>query len=271
MSPQAFVSIGAVMHKRHAPVQNRFRYALFMLCLPLSKLGELRVRILGINRLNIISFHERDHGARDGSPLLPWIRGLLVEHGLADVTDGEVVIQTLPRLFGYIFNPVSFWYCLDRDGQVRAVLAEVSNTFGGHHNYLIAHPDGRIIDNDDVLSTRKVFHVSPFFPVRGEYRFRFSQGAGHLGVALDYFDGGMKMLTTRLSVRPQPLTTRSLLAAWARCPMLTVGVTARIHWQALRLLFLGVPFLGAKLQSSQASESAEAAIDFVEKTTNLQR
>jgi DUF1365 family protein len=254
MNPQASVNLGAAMHERHAPVRNRFSYGLFTLCLPLSKLAEARLPLLGINRFNILAFHERDHGARDGSPLLPWIRELLARHGLAEAADGEVVIQTLPRLFGYAFNPVSFWYCLDRDGRVRAVLTEVSNTFGGHHNYLIAHPDGRIIDNDDVLTARKVFHVSPFFPVRGEYRFRFLQRPGYMGVALDYFDGGMKMLTTRLSGRPQALTTRNLLAAWMRCPMLTLGVIARIHWQALRLLFLRVPFLGARLQTWRGTE-----------------
>src|ERR1700712_4864968 len=128
MNAQATVSYGAAMHERHAPVHNRFSYGLFMLCLPLSKLDQIRVPILGINRFNLFAFHERDHGARDGSPLLPWIRDLLTRHGLAEVADGEVVIQTLPRLFGYVFNPVSFWYCLDREGQVRAVLAEVSNT-----------------------------------------------------------------------------------------------------------------------------------------------
>ncbi|MDB5815535.1 MAG: cyclopropane fatty acid synthase [Rhodocyclales bacterium] len=250
MTPQASVSFGAAMHARHAPVRNRFSYGLFTLCLPLSKLAELRLPLFSINRFNLLAFHERDHGARDGSPLLPWIRELLTRHDLAQVADGEVMLQTLPRLFGYVFNPVSFWYCLDHDGQIRAVLAEVNNTFGGHHNYLIAHADGRAIENDDVLSARKILHVSPFFPVRGEYRFRFSQHNACLGVALDYYDGGMKMLSTRLSGRPLPLTTRNLLAAWMRCPLLTLGVIARIHWQALRLLFLRVPFLGARLQSS---------------------
>ena len=257
MKPDACVSYGAAMHERHAPVSNRFSYGLFTLCLPLSRLGELRLPLLGINRFNFMAFHERDHGARDGSPLLPWIRELLARHGLGEIANGEVMIQTLPRLFGYVFNPVSFWYCLDNDNQIRAVLAEVNNTFGGHHNYLIAHVDGRIIENDDVLSARKLLHVSPFFPVRGEYRFRFWQRGGYAGVALDYFDGGMKMLTTRLSGRPQALTTRNLLAAWLRCPLLTLGVIARIHWQAVRLLMLRVPFLGARLQASPAGESQQ--------------
>jgi DUF1365 family protein len=246
MTPIATVSLGAAMHERHAPVTNRFCYGLFTLCLPLSKLAEVKLAGLGINRFNLLAFQERDHGARDGSPLLPWIRDLLARHGLADVADGEVMLQTLPRLFGYVFNPVSFWYCLDHDNRVRAVLAEVSNTFGGHHNYLVAHADGRAIENDDVLTARKVFHVSPFFPVRGEYRFRFSQRNGCVGVALDYYDGGIKMLTTRLTGRPLPLTSRNLFAAWMRCPVLTLGVVARIHWQALRLLVKRVPFLGAR-------------------------
>jgi uncharacterized protein len=257
MISHAAVSFGAAMHERHAPAQNRFSYGLFMLCLPLSKLDALSLPILGVNRFNLLAFHERDHGPRDGSPLMPWIRDQLARHGLADIANGEVIIQTLPRLFGYAFNPVSFWYCLDRDGALRAVLAEVSNTFGGHHNYMVAHADGRVIGNDDVLVARKAFHVSPFFPVRGEYRFRFSERVGYLGVALDYFDGGMKLLTTRLSGRPQALTTRNLLVAWLRCPLLTFGVIARIHWQALRLFALRVPFLGATPTSMHQFESSE--------------
>lgn len=246
MITEPAISFDVAMHARHAPVGNRFSYRLFMLRLPLSRLSSLSVPLLGVNRFNLLAFHERDHGARDGSPLLPWIRDLLGRHGLGAVADGEVVLHTLPRLLGYVFNPVSFWYCYDREGGLRAVLAEVNNTFGGRHNYLVAHPEGRVIDSADVLHARKVFHVSPFMQVRGEYRFRFACRAAWHGVALDYFDGDAKMLTTRLSGQLRPLTARNLLRAWLRCPMLTVGVIARIHWQALRLLCKGVPFFGAR-------------------------
>lgn len=233
---------GGVFHERHLPVKNRFNYAMFTVCLPLSRLEAAASSVLGIERLRLFSFYNRDHGARDGSPLLPWVRAILARHGLDEVCDGEVMLQTMPRLFGFVFNPVSFWYCLDREGRVRAVLAEVSNTFGERHNYLVAHEDRREIHSGDSLRARKVFHVSPFYPVQGEYRFRFSPSASHLGVAIDYYDDGALQLATRLSGRLQPLNAASLLRAWLRCPLLTLGVVARINLQAIRLVARRIPF-----------------------------
>ncbi|MDO6387447.1 DUF1365 domain-containing protein [Uliginosibacterium sp. 31-12] len=236
------LAFGAVMHERFAPVTNRFSYAMFTVCLPLSRLEDVASPLLGIERLRLFSFYRRDHGARDGSPLLPWLRAILQRKGLAEVCDGEVMLQTMPRLFGFVFNPVSFWYCLDREGRVRAVLAEVSNTFGERHNYLIAHEDQREIRAGDELRARKVFHVSPFYPVRGEYRFRFHTAGQHLAVVIDYFDGGLLQLATRVSGRLQPLSAANLFKAWLRCPLLTLGVVARINLQALRLLARRVTF-----------------------------
>ncbi|GAB2902133.1 DUF1365 domain-containing protein [Uliginosibacterium flavum] len=233
---------GSVVHARHATASNAFSYAMFTLWLPLSQLAEAASPLLGIEKFRLFSFFNRDHGARDGSALLPWIRDILQQHGLSEVTDGEVVLQTMPRLFGFVFNPVSFWYCHDKEGGLRVVLAEVSNTFGERHNYLVAHADRRVIGPEDVLVAQKVFHVSPFFPVRGEYHFSFIRRGERLTVALDYFDGGQKQLTTRLISHEQPLTAGNLLRAWLRCPLLTLGVVYRINWQALRLVIKRVQF-----------------------------
>lgn len=235
------VCMGAVMHERTRPVHNRFIYPLATLCIPLSRLDGLRVPLLGVDRPGVFSLRSRDHGARNGAPLLPWIRDLLARHGLVEA-DGEVVLQTMPRMFGFLFNPVSFWFCHDRQGGLRAVLAEVSNTFGEHYNYLVAHPDHRPITAGDELTACKVFHVSPFFPVRGEYRFRFARQGGVVSTAIDYWEGGHCQLATRLSGREQPLSGRALLAWLGRLPLMSFGVVVRIHWQALRLAARRVPF-----------------------------
>lgn len=235
------VCMGAVMHERTRPVHNRFIYPLATLRIPLSRLDGLRVPLLGVDRPGLFSLQSRDHGARNGAPLLPWIRDLLARHGLVEA-DGEVVLQTMPRMFGFLFNPVSFWFCHDRQGGLRAVLAEVSNTFGEHYNYLVAHPDHRPITAGDELTACKVFHVSPFFPVRGEYRFRFARQGGVVSTAIDYWEGGHCQLATRLSGREQPLSGRALLAWLGRLPLMSFGVVARIHWQALRLAVRRVPF-----------------------------
>ncbi len=226
---------GAVMHERHVVAGNRFTYPIAFMRLPLSRLDDLKVPLLGIDRPGLLSFRSADHGARDGSALLPWIRALLARHDLDDIADGEVVLHAMPRVLGYVFNPVSFWFCHDREGCLRVVLAEVNNTFGERHNYLIHHPDRRPIEGGDELVARKVFHVSPFFPVVGEYRFRF-EGRGSLhAVVIDYYDQGVKQLSTRVGGKATPLDGAATSRWLLRFPLMTIGVIARIHWQALRL------------------------------------
>jgi len=236
------VCFGAVMHERHVQAHNRFVYPTAFLRLPLTRLGELRVPLLGIERANLFSFMNRDHGPRDGSPLLPWLRNVLIRRGLAGVCDGEVVLQTMPRMFGHVFNPVSFWFCHDRDGTLRAVLAEVNNTFGERHNYLVHQPDLGPIRPGDELVAQKLFHVSPFFPVRGQYRFRFEgRGAVH-AVSIELWDDGVLQLSTRVGGHAEPLDGRAMLRWLLRHPFMTLGVVARIHWQALRLAVRRVDF-----------------------------
>ncbi len=250
----ASVCRGAVMHERRLPAPNRFVYPLATVRIPLSALDSLSVPLLGIDRPNVFSLQARDHGARDGTPLLPWIRALLARHGLGGV-DGEVVLQTMPRMFGFLFNPVSFWFCHDRDGALRAVLAEVCNTFGERHNYLVAHPDRRPILSGEVLGAAKVFHVSPFFPVRGEYRFRFERHGPVVSTVIDYWEDGHCQLATRLSGREEPLDAAALRRWLVGLPLMTFGVVARIHWQALRLLFKRVPLFRKPLPPSRETSS----------------
>src|SRR5574343_729322 len=121
--------LGHVMHRRLRPAVNAFVYPLFFVQLPLRRLAEADGPLLGVERRALLSFRNTDHGPRDGSPLLPWIEARLREAGLP--ADGEILLQTFPRLCGFVFNPVSFWYCHDRSDRLIAVLAEVNNTFGG--------------------------------------------------------------------------------------------------------------------------------------------
>lgn len=235
--------IGHVMHRRLRPAVNAFAYPVFFVRLPLARLAEADNALFRIDRPGLMSFHQKDHGPRDGSPLLPWIQGLLHHHGLPD--DGEVVLQTFPRVFGYVFNPVSFWYCHDRAGALIAVLAEVSNTFGGHHDYLLFNPDHSPLRDGQELRAGKQFHVSPFCEVEGSYRFRFLVREQRVVAHIDYDDADGPLLLTAISGRVRPWSKTALLAAFLRMPLLTFGVIARIHWQALKLWIKGVPFVGA--------------------------
>lgn len=231
------------MHKRSAVAAHAFVYPVAFLRIPLTQLrsGRRWAGLFGINRAAVFAFHERDHGARDGSPLLPWLRRLLAEQGV-DFALGEVVLQTFPRLFAYVFNPVSFWFCHDTEGQLRAVLCEVNNTFGESHNYLVRHADLRPIVSGEVLEASKVFHVSPFFPVSGNYRFRFLAQPGQAGVNIEYRKDGQLALLAHVGGRARPLAAARLLGALLRFPFMTLGVMARIHWHALLLWRKGAIF-----------------------------
>jgi len=237
--------LGHVMHRRLRPAVNAFVYPVFYLQLPLRRLEEANCGIFSVNRRNLLSFRNEDHGPRDGSPLLPWIEQLLRRHGLPD--DGEIVLQTFPRVLGYVFNPVSFWFCHDRSGALIAVLAEVNNTFGGTHRYLL-HQGGAPLPHDATLQAGKAFHVSPFCTVEGSYAFRFRLDKCRQLARIDYADAEGQLLLTAISGTPQAWTASGLIGALLRMPLLTFGVMARIHWQAFKLYLKGVPFHGAHLK-----------------------
>lgn len=241
---------GEIMHRRARPVVNAFTYPAFCLRIPLSRLADLERRGVAWNRRGLVSFHDRDHGARDGSALEPWLRSLLAREGVA--CDGEIVLYAFPRMLGYVFNPVSFWACHDAAGRVCAVLAEVNNTFGESHCYLLAHDDGTPIANGETLFARKVFHVSPFCEVTGEYSFRFHFGERWLA-RIDYFDDPRladPLLATSVSGALQALPSRAESLFW-RYRWFTLGVIARIHWQAVKLWLRRVPFLAKPPQAAQ--------------------
>ena len=238
------ICFGRVMHHRLRPRAHRFSYPVFFLRVPLSTLARLPNRWLSRERFNLLSFHARDYGPRDGSDLLDWARARLAAAGCG-AADGEVVLQTFPRLLGYVFNPITLWYCHDQAGALRAVIAEVSNTFGERHDYVLTAPDGGAIDADRWLAADKALHVSPFCRVEGHYRFRFSQDGANATARIDYHDGATAadvLIRTVVSGRPRALDSGSALSAFLRHPLFTLGVIARIHWQALRLWHKRVPW-----------------------------
>lgn len=241
--------IGHVMHRRLRPASNAFVYPVFFVQLPLRALDACPCGVFSVDRWNLLSFRTVDHGNRDGAPLLPWIEARLREHGLD--ADGEIVLQCFPRVLGYVFNPVSFWFCHDRSGRLIAVLAEVNNTFGGTHGYLL-HRHGEPLQDGEQLSHAKLFHVSPFCEVTGSYRFRFFSDRETLQARIDYDDAEGPLLLTAITGTPVAWSAANLLNTLLRMPLLTLGVIVRIHWQALKLWIKGVPFHGAHPSSPPA-------------------
>jgi len=236
--------LGKVMHHRLRPAVNRFTYPVYFCRLPLRQLDAVQNRVFWLNRFNLLSFHFADHGARDGSHPLAWIEAQLAAAGI--VAEGEIVLHCFPRVLGYVFNPVSFWFCRNRAGQTMAVLAEVNNTFGERHAYLLHHPDGRPLEDGEVLTAAKRLHVSPFCAVEGGYRFRFFSKAQSALVRIDYADAEGDLIYTAVSGQLAPWTVPALLKAFFGYPWMTLGVIARIHWQAVKLIAKRVPFFGKR-------------------------
>jgi DUF1365 family protein len=238
----AAVVHGEIGHRRSRPAVNAFRYPAFCLRLPLSQLATLPASGIAWNRGGPVSFHDRDHGPRDGSPLEVWLRGVLAREGLP--VPEEIVLYAFPRMLGYVFNPVSFWVCHLASGAIGAVLVEVNNTFGETHQYLLAHPGGEPLVSGETLCARKVFHVSPFCEVRGHYTFRFHFGADRWLARIDHFDGASEaaLLETHISGQARPLLPGAGRALLWQYRWFTLAVLARIHWQALRLWAKRVPF-----------------------------
>jgi uncharacterized protein len=227
-----------IFHERMRPRNNRFGYGALYCLVPLGELSARRRGPVALNRFGLFSIREGDYGEPGESPAVH-IRKILDEHGLGEA-DGEVKLMTLPRVLGYGFNPVSFWLCHDRDGGLRAVLAEVNNTFGERHSYLCCHDDHRAIAGGDRIRARKAFHVSPFLAVEGQYVFRFALDADRAAIAIDLEDGDGLLLRTSVAGRLMPLTRGTLWATLLRNPLYPVKVIGLIHYQAVKLFLKGL-------------------------------
>ncbi|MEQ9638814.1 MAG: DUF1365 domain-containing protein [Alphaproteobacteria bacterium] len=238
--PRQGLYLGRVMHHRLRPFRHRFRHRVFTVLLDLDRLAETAAasRLFGHNRWRPLSFHDVDHGPRDGSPLRRWVDRLLTEAGIAPA-GLRVFVLCYPRLFGYVFNPITLYLCYDGE-RLAAVLYEVKNTFGDQHCYVLP-----VTGNSDGLveqACAKRFHVSPFIAPEGAYRFSLRGPDERLSLVIRLDDDEGMRLIAATSGRFRAWSDAALLRAWASHPLMTVKVIAAIHWQALRLWLKGAPF-----------------------------
>jgi uncharacterized protein len=234
--------MGTVSHRRFFPMGHRFSYGVYYVWLDLAELAELDRSVPGFghNRAAPFSFHDRDHGPRDGSPLRPWLDAYLREAGI-DLEGGRVRILTLPRIFGHVFNPISVWCGYGPAGDLRAVLYEVSNTFGQWHHHLCAVDGLDAAGNARHVFEKELF-VSPFIDMNATYEFRLRPPDDRAVLLVrEYLPQG-QVLTATLVGRRRAFTRANLWKAFAMHPMMTLKVVGGIHWQAVRLWRKGAPF-----------------------------
>lgn len=236
---------GETYHGRRGGPANAFRYDVDYLLWRLAPAATARSAFVRRRRFALLGLSDRDHGRGEGC-MLEWAIEQASAFGVPADAMAEVWLLTQPRTLGYVFNPVSFWFFRDANGALRAVLAEVNNTFGDRHSYLCALPDWRVITRRDTIRAEKVFHVSPFQQIDGVYDFRFAISLDSIDINIDHSrlaeDGSRHGVVATLTGHLEPLSTKRLLAMLARRPLGALRVSALIYWQAIRLKLKGAPY-----------------------------
>jgi DUF1365 family protein len=227
---------GSVMHRRVRPKAHYLRYSVFYLLLDLDELPRLQLRLLGVERQSLLSFQAKDHGDGKGD-LKNWVLDQLRNAGIPNAIT-NIRLMCFPRVWGFVFNPISVYFCSDASGATVAILYEVNNTFGGRHAYALpAVPvDGRVVQN-----TPKRLYVSPFNDVSGGYRFAVQLPAERVALSIDQHDVEGLVLRAAFTGRRRTLDDWNLLRVVVLYPLLTLKVVAAIHWEALKLWLKGVP------------------------------
>ncbi|HYD27271.1 DUF1365 domain-containing protein [Brevundimonas sp.] len=241
MSEASALYRGEVMHRRLRPRQHRLAYRVFWLLLDLSEIDRLdrSLKLFSRNRFNLLSFHDRDHGDGSGTALREQIEALLARAGL-DSGGGPIRLLTMPRVLGYVFNPISLFYCHHPDGRLAAMIYEVTSTFGVRHAYLIPVPPADQAVGRISQGAAKALHVSPFMGMEMDYEFRGRVPGERLELSIGGFDADGPLINAAMIADRRPLTDAALLSAVAAIPLLTFKVVAAIHWEALKLWLKGV-------------------------------
>ncbi len=233
---------GRVGHTRLRPRKHALSYGVFMLLLDLDELPELdrRLQWFSLSRFNLLSFEPRDHGDGSATPLRVQVERHLAAAGL-ESDGGAIRLLCLPRVLGFVFNPLSLYFCYRAGGGLAAILYEVSSTFGERHTYLIP------VDSEaaEVRQTAaKRLHVSPFMDMALNYDFKVQPPGDKVRVVIDTFDAEGLLLAASFAGRRHELTDRNLLAACATHPLLTLKIVAAIHWEALKMVLKGMRLRG---------------------------
>ena len=237
---------GSITHKRFKPKKHFFCYKTFSLLIDLSEIEELRkkIKFFSYNRFNILSFYNIDHGPRDGSCLIKWVKKTLEESKI-NIGSGKIKLLCFPRFFGYVFNPLSIFYCYDENLQLKAVLYEVKNTFNEQHTYVFkAHPSSDLI----LHKCDKKFYVSPFIEMKAFYNFRLTKPGDIIDIFIKETDVNGVLITASQVGKRLELNSKNLFSQFLRHPLMSFKVILAIHFEAFRLWFKGVKHVKKKIK-----------------------
>ena len=236
---------GTVVHKRFKPRIHFFRYKVFSLLIDLSELSTLdkKINFFSYNRFNLISFFDKDHGERDGTSLIEWVKKNLREKNI-DAEEIKIRLLCYPRILGYVFNPLSVFYIYNNNEKLISILYEVKNTFGEQHTYIFK------IENDNLLqhNCEKKFHVSPFIEMDCNYFFRILKPAEKISVIIDQYQSNEKILYASQDGKRADFTSSELIKSYLKHPLMTFKIISAIHFEAFKLWIKGIRFIKKRLK-----------------------
>ena len=245
MIKDSLIYNGKVIHRRFKPKEHYFKYNVFSLLINLDELETIqnKIKIFSYNKFNLISFYDVDHGPRDGTSLKEWIIKNLKDIG---IHDDKIKIKLLcyPRIFGYVFNPLSVFFVYDQKSKLISILYEVKNTFGEQHTYVFKTVDEKTIINN----CSKKFHVSPFIEMECKYYFRALNPSDKISVIIDQRDNDGKLLYASQDGNSKEFNEKNLIISFIRHPLMTFKIIAAIHYEALKLWLKGVKIVKKKFK-----------------------
>ena len=237
---------GHVIHKRFWPKKHFFKYKVFSLLIDLSELYQLEkeLTLFSYNKFNVLSFYDIDHGPRDGSSLIDWVKENMTKNNIN--TDGITIkLLCYPRIWGYVFNPLSVFFVYDKNSNLVSILYEVKNTFNEQHTYIFKlQKSEKLIEH----SCRKKFHVSPFIEMNCTYYFKITKPGEKISVYIDQHDDENKLLVALQEGIKVTLNNKNLIKVFFSHPMMSIKIILAIHFEAFKLWIKGIKFVKKKFK-----------------------